>query len=331
MSAPDRRGGGARPASTSFAHHPAIAAALAAAAPQDDAEASARTPRPGHRVLREQIEAGYAMVGAMLPPHPEVTRSSHTTRSTDGSEIFMEWFTPPGEPPGRAVVHAHGGGFVGGSAEVFAPFVADYVARCGVPFLSVDYRLAPQAQDTVPAEDVFAGLAWLLAHAEELGVDPARVAVLGDSAGAGLAAGVAILARERGVRLARQLLIYPMLDDRTTTDPLLEPFLTFSAELSTIGWQALLGDTRGSDTVSPVAAPGRLEDFTGLAPAYVEVGELDLFREESVTYAQHLWAAGVSTELHVRPGLPHGFDNYALGAQVTERALTDRVQALLSL
>ncbi len=331
MSTPDARGGGAQSVSTSFAHHPAIAAALASAAREDDTDAAAPTAARDHGVLREQIEAGYAMVGALLPPHPEITRSSHTTRSADGAEISLTWFSAPGQPAGPAVVHAHGGGFVGGSAQLFAPFVADYVARSAVPFLSVDYRLAPQAQDTAPAEDVYAGLSWLRAHAELLGVDPARVAVLGDSAGAGLAAGVAVLARERGVRLARQMLIYPMLDDRTTTDPLLEPFLTFSAELSTIGWQALLGKARGSDAVSPVAAPGRLKDFTGLAPAYVEVGELDLFREESVSYAQRLWAAGVSTELHVRPGLPHGFDNYALGAHVTERAMTDRVEALRSL
>ncbi len=331
MSTPDHKGAGAQPAGTSFSHHPAVAAALASAGSQQNAGMSAPPPVADHRVLREQIEAGYAMVGAMLPPHPEITRSSHTTRSADGTEIGLQWFSAPGRPAGAAVVHAHGGGFVGGSVELFAPFIADYVARCGVPFLSVDYRLAPQAQDTAPAEDVFAGLAWLLPHAEELGIDPERVAVLGDSAGAGLAAGVAILARERGVRLARQILIYPMLDDRTTTDPFLEPFLTFSAELSTIGWQALLGDARGGNTVSPVAAPGRLEHFTGLAPAYIEVGELDLFREESASYAQRLWAAGVSTELHVRPGLPHGFDNYALGAHVTERAMADRVEAVRSL
>jgi len=334
MSTLDARGGTAEPASTSFAHHPAIAAALAFAAPADDPDApapTAPTAAPDHRVLREQIEAGYAMVGALLPPHPEITRSSHTTRSADGAEIGLEWFSAPGPPPGPAVVHAHGGGFIGGSTELFAPFVADYVARSAVPFLSVNYRLAPQAQDTAPAEDVFAGLAWLRAHAEQLGVDPERVAVLGDSAGAGLAAGAAILARERGVRLARQMLIYPMLDDRTTTDPLLEPFLSISADFSSTGWRALLGDAQGSDTVSPVAAPGRLQDFTGLAPAYIEIGELDLFRQESVAYAQRLWAAGVSTELHVRPGLPHGFDNYALGADVTERAMADRVEALRAL
>lgn len=172
---------------------------------------------------------------------------------------------------------------------LYAPFVADYVARSGVPFLSVDYRLAPQAQDTAPAQDVFAGLSWLRAHAEQLGVDPERVAVLGDSAGAGLAAGVAILAREQQVRLARQILIYPMLDDRTTSDPLLEPFLTISADFVKTGWRALLGHAQGSDEVSPVAAPGRLQDFTGLAPAYIEIGEVDLFRHESVSYAQRLW------------------------------------------
>lgn len=330
MSGPNSHGGDARPA-TALAHHPAVAATLSVAASVDGTGPPAPTA-PDHQVLREQITAGYAMVGAMLAQHPEITRSTHATCSVDGAQIALWWFSPPGHPSGAAVVHAHGGAFVGGSVEVFAPFIADYVARSGVPFLSVDYRLAPGAQGTLPAEDVYAGLAWLLAHAEDLGIDPARVAVMGDSAGAGLAAGVAVLARDREVDLARQILLYPMLDDRTTAaDPLLEPLLTFTPGLAAIGWRALLGEGYGGEAVSPIVAPGRLADFAGLAPAYLEVGELDHFREEDVSYAQRLWAAGVSTELHVRPGMPHGFDNYAPGTDAVERAMADRVEALRAL
>jgi acetyl esterase/lipase len=140
---------------------------------------------------------------------------------------------------------------------------------------------------------------------------------------------VAILARDRGVALARQILVYPMLDDRSLTpDPLLEPFLTWTYDGNFTGWSAVLGDELGTDTVSPIAAPARLTDFAGLAPTYLDVGELDLFRDEDIAYAQRLTKAGVSVELHVHPGAPHGFDRFAPDSKLTRRAIADRLRVI---
>ena len=140
----------------------------------------------------------------------------------------------------------------------------------------------------------------------DLGVDPARIGVMGDSAGGGLAAGVCLMARDRGgPAIAQQLLIYPMLDDRTRdTRPAAVPFLTWTYDDNVTGWGALLGDSAGSDAVSPYAAPARADDLTGLPDTYIDIGDLDIFRDEDIPYARRLADAGVPTELHRLPGMP---------------------------
>jgi acetyl esterase/lipase len=196
--------------------------------------------------------------------------------------------------------------------------------------LSVDYRRAPEDPHPAPVEDCFAALRWLADHARELGADAGRIAVMGDSGGGGLAAAVALLARDRGgPALARQVLVYPMLDDRTTTpDPLLVPFMTWTYDDNLTGWGALLGSAAGDADVPPYAAPARAKDLAGLPAAYVDVGELDIFRDEDVEYARRLGAAGVAIELHVHPGAPHGFDQMGPQFAVTRRARADRVRVL---
>ena len=184
-----------------------------------------------------------------------------------------------------------------------------------------------------PVEDAYAGLAWLAGHAAELGIDPGRIAVMGDSAGGGLAAGVAILSRDRkGPAVARQLLIYPMLDDRTTTpDPYIAPFAGWSYDDNATGWNALLGTGHEHREVDPPAAPGRLRTRRGLPPAYIEVGQLDIFRDEDLRYALTLSQAGVPVELHLHPGVPHEYDAIAFDADVSRRAQSDRDRVLRSL
>jgi acetyl esterase/lipase len=195
--------------------------------------------------------------------------------------------------------------------------------------LAVDYRLAPEHPHPVPVEDAYLGLRWLHEHAAELGVDPARIAVMGDSAGGGLAAAVALLARDRhGPALARQILVFPMLDDRTAPDPELAPFATWGYEDNLTAWTALLGEQVGGPGVSPYAAPARAADLAGLPPAYVEVGQLDVFRDEDLAYAQRLSAAGVDVEFHLHPGAPHEFDTYGWDTAVARRALADRHRVL---
>lgn len=311
----------------SFSLDPEVASALAAG---DD---PAQPPAPGDwQRIRDDVCTSYTALRQLVPDRPEVRRSDHTATTLDGSTAALRWFVPPHCRPGPAVVHAHGGGMVAGSVDLFAPFVAEYAALSGLPILSVDYPLAPQAQGTEPVEHVLAAVNWLRDGAEALGVDPRRIALLGESAGGGLVASAAVLARERGIDVSGQVLVYPMLDDRTTApDPLLTPFVTWPYSSNETGWRARLGDLAGSDEVGPENAPARLTDFAGLPPAYLEVGELDAFRDETVQYARGLWAAGVSAELHVLPGLPHGFDHAALTAQPTLRAKATRIHALLRL
>jgi acetyl esterase/lipase len=226
----------------------------------------------------------------------------------------------------------HGGGMIVGSVAIFDGPVSRYVARTGVSMLSLEYRLAPEHPHPAPVEDAYAGLVWLADHAAELGIDPGRIAVMGDSAGGGLAAGVAILSRDRkGPAVARQLLVYPMLDDRTTKpDPYIAPLAGWSYDDNATGWNALLGPGHEHREVDPSAAPGRLEDAAGLPPAYIEVGQLDIFRDEDVRYALTLSQAGVPVELHLHPGVPHEYDAIAFDADVSRRAQSDRDRVLRS-
>lgn len=191
--------------------------------------------------------------------------------------------------------------------------------------------MAPEHSGEAPVEDCYAALCWLAEHAADLGADPARLAVAGDSAGGGLAAGVSLLARDRGgPALALQLLIYPMLDDRTTKpDPELPPeFLTWTYEDNITAWGALRGDRAD---LSVYAAPARAENLNGLPPTYLDTGDLDIFRAEDIDYATRLSAAGVPTELHVHPGCPHAFEGLAPDADVSRRVVADRVRRLRAL
>ncbi len=251
--------------------------------------------------------------------------------SYDGTEISARWYEPADRTPGPAVVYFHGGGMIMGSVAGYDHLVAGYVVDSGLPFLSVDYRVAPEHPHPTPVEDCFAGLQWLVARADRLRVDPARVAVMGDSGGGGLAAGVVLLARDRGVPVAQQVLVYPMLDDRTTVpDPEMAPFAAWSYDDNYTGWHALLGNAVGTDAVPASAAPARANDVSGLPPTYIDTGDLDIFRDESIEYARRILATGTNVELHVHPGCPHGFDRMP-GLPVAARAFADRVRVLRQL
>jgi len=282
--------------------------------------------------LRAMADVGLGMLAQSLPSIGAVSEREVAVTAADDTELPAVWVTKDGHSTGSAAVYLHGGGMVCGSVATYLPFVRRYVERTGVPMLAVDYRLAPEHPHPTPVEDCFAALEWLHANAAELGVDPARIAVMGDSAGGGLAAGVALIARDRGVPLARQILVFPMLDDRTTVpDPELVDFAGWTYENNEMGWRALLGDAIGGADVSPYAAPSRATDLAGLAPVYLDVGELDIFRDEDVEFCRRLGLAGVSVELHVHPGVAHGFDMTLADARVTQRALADRCRTLMDL
>ncbi|MBW8754232.1 MAG: alpha/beta hydrolase [Sphingomonadales bacterium] len=215
-----------------------------------------------------------------------------------------------------AILHTHGGGFIIGKAEDSVRDLQMICRELDCVAVSVDYRLAPETTYAGSIEDNYAGLKWLHANAAELGADRARIAVMGESAGGGHAALLAITARDRGeVPLAFQCLIYPMLDDRTGSSRQVPPHvgtLIWTAESNRFGWESFLGQKPGGTTAPKGAVPARVADLAGLPPAFIGVGTLDLFCDEDVDYAQRLNAAGVPTELIVVEGAFHGFDGIAL-------------------
>jgi acetyl esterase/lipase len=220
-----------------------------------------------------------------------------------------------------AIVWMHGGGYVLGSYDLDQPLLDALVAATGGVAVSVQYRLAPETPFPGPVDDCFAALEFVRDAAGELGVDAARLAVGGASAGAGLAAACALRARDEGLALVHQHLIYPMLDDRQATPSSRWDLLAiWPREMNAFAWRCYLGDLYGTDAVPAYAAPARAEDLAGLAPAYLHVGGLDGFLHEDVDYASRLLAAGVSVELHVLPLVPHGFDQVAPDAAVTATA-----------
>ncbi|MER6694957.1 alpha/beta hydrolase fold domain-containing protein [Streptomyces minutiscleroticus] len=280
------------------------------------------------RALRDRINYQYTEMGRLAPPVPAGVDREDVSIPV-GGDVSLEarWYSKGGARPGSAVVYAHGGGQVAGTLDHYDRRMRVYVAETSVPILSVGYRVAPEGKGQQLSEDVFAGVMWLLEEADRLAVDPTRIAVMGDSGGGGLAASAAVLARDRGITIAQQILLYPMLDDRVTVaSSALDPFLAWTAGMNATSWNA-----RADGPASETTSPARLSDARGLAAAYIEVGDLDLLRNESLAYAQKLAAADVPLELHVHPGTPHAYEWLDESAAVTQRALADRYRVLRSL
>lgn len=240
-----------------------------------------------------------------------------------------------GEPARPAVLYLHGGGMISCTVETFRPAIARNVAATGVQFFGVDYPRAPEHPAPAAVNAAFEALKWLSSHAAEMGIDPARIIVMGDSAGGGLAAGTAIMARDQGLSppVAKQVLIYPMLDDRTSypEDAPIIKFLNWTTRQNTLSWDAYIGaDKRGKEDadVSPYAAPGRVESVEGLPSTYIDVGGLDLFRGESMKYGMRLVEANVEVEFHLYPGLPHGFEGGVNAVKLVDNAIENRIRAI---
>jgi acetyl esterase/lipase len=229
------------------------------------------------------------------------------------------------------IFHIHGGGYVAGSTATLEPIHRSLAAAADCCVVSVEYRLAPETRFPGAIEDCYAALSWLFAQAENLGVDPERIGVMGESAGGGLAAALALLARDRREHaLAFQHLIYPMLDDRTCVSKEPHPFageILWTSHNNAFGWSSLLGVSPGSDNVSPYAAAARAKDLSALPPTFISTGALDLFLEEDVEYGRRLIRAGVPVELHVYPGAYHAFD-ILTNARVAADAKRDSLAAL---
>jgi len=212
--------------------------------------------------------------------------------------------------PIPGVLAIHGGGYVIGDRTMNDGLFDRWCVDPGVVAVSVGYRLAPETPYPGPLEDCYRALAWTVEHADDLGIDPTCIGLYGASAGGGLAAGLALLARDRGeVEVAFQMLQYPMLDDRQITrSSQVEDLQIWSRTSNRFGWGAYLGHLYGSDAIPVYAAAARAEDLVGLPPTYICVGTLDGFVDEDIDFAQRLLHAQVPTELHVLPGAPHGFE-----------------------
>ncbi len=261
---------------------------------------------------------------ASAPDVPGVTVEDHWAPGAPGDpDVMVRVYTPTGvEKPVPGMYWIHGGGMVLGDVSMNDLDCKGVAVEMGCVVASVEYRLAPEHPHPAPIEDCYAGLKWLADNAASLGVDKEKIAIGGASAGGGLAAALALLARDRGeVEIIFQQLIYPMLDDRNITHSshYVQHPKVWNRNANLAGWSALLGKPAGADDVSPYAAPARAEDLSGLPPAFIIVGELDLFLDEDLEYAQRLIQAGVPTELHVFPGAFHGSDAMVPMSETSQR------------
>jgi acetyl esterase/lipase len=225
--------------------------------------------------------------------------------------------------PRPAILFMHGGGYIGGSVwrQTFRMQDAAKAHDCLV--VSVAYRVAPETPFPGPRDDCYAALQWLHAEAQQLGIDRERIVLLGESAGGGLAAQVALLARERDDAPIRgQVLVYPMIDDRTGMQDNVPAHIgthVWTRSSNRFGWQCYLGHEPGGEATTPAAAPAREADLSQLPPTWIGVGGLDLFVTENVDFAGRLMAAGVACELLVVPGAFHGFNRSAPKAAVSRQ------------
>jgi len=262
-----------------------------------------------------QIRAKAAETYAILPPPVIVSEEIFIPSIHGGPDIAVYLFRPEAiRADAGAILHIHGGGMVLGSVKLMQAGPAALAASAGVPVASVEYRLAPEHPFPAPQEDCHSALSWLAGQADALGFDAGRIIVAGESAGGGLAAALAIMARDLGgPAIAGQLLTYPMLDHRTGGDacpyanPMTGEFIWTRAS-NRFGWRALQGDYRADDERSGWFSPSLADDLAGLPPAYIATGSLDLFFDENLDYARRLVAAGVPVDLHSYAGAIHAFN-----------------------
>lgn len=300
-------------------------------------------------VIGEQLPTALTpdLIPLLRQPNPAIPRPSEEDLRRGGAFEVTERLVPGplGAPevsllicrpagvgtPLAAVYHTHGGGMIIGDNRMGVPQLLDWAEELQFVVVSVEYRLAPECPHPGPVEDCYAGLLWTAANAEELGIEPERIVVAGASAGGGLAAALALMARDRGgPPLAGQLLMCPMLDDRNDTPSSwqMEGHGVWDHTANQTGWTALLGDARGGPDVSPYAAPARAADLSGLPPAFIDVGSAETFRDEDVTYAGRIWQAGGIAELHVWPGGFHGFTMMAPEAAISREAIAAQLNWL---
>ncbi len=284
---------------------------------------------PDFQLDDAQLPAARETLAAGLPfNRPDGIRTGEISvpGAPGDPDVVLRVHRPEGVTgPLSSVYFIHGGGLVMGTAVRDDERMIRWAKRFNCVAIAVEYRLAPETPYPGPLEDCHAGLLYVHQNAAALGIDPDRIGIGGASAGGGLAAGLALLARDRAaVPIAFQLLIYPMLDDRMgTASSQWENAPVWNPKSNRYGWNAYLPGTAGGPDVPSYAAPARATDLACLPPTYVMVGTLDGFLDEAIDYANRLIHAGVPTELHVYPGAVHGFDSMARAVPVARRAVDD--------
>ena len=289
--------------------------------------------------LRQMVGTGQAQPSFEAPPLPPAYQAVLCEQRfipglAGEPDVRVLVYTPPhaASAPRPAYLHMHGGGFVLGSPEINDSSNRAYASDLDCVVVSVDYRLAPETRFPGALNDCYAALLWLHDQAEALGVDRARIAIGGESAGGGHAATLALHARDKGeVAICFQLLEAPMLDDRTGSSREPNPYcgeFVWTPEQNRYGWSALLGMAPGGNDVPAGAVPARAASLEGLPPACITVGALDLFMDENVNFAGRMMQAGIPTELHVIPGGYHGFGAAGPQAPLVRMLLDLRRNAL---
>lgn len=269
-----------------------------------------------------------------LAPCPLEPQERFVPGLCDDPDVRVLVFDPPGRSDRAAILHIYGGGMVMGTAESSSHANAALALEMGVLVISIDYRLAPENPFPAPQQDCLAAWDWLVANAQEIGVDLARIAIFGESAGGLLAAALAQMIRDTGRPVpCGQILTYPMLDYRTGSDlntplPNTGEFI-WTPEANCYGWSSHRGSYAVDDERIGWFSPAMASDLTGLPSTWIAVGALDLFLVEDLAYAQRLVAAGVSVESHVFPGCIHAF-NLMPGARFTIAYDRDLKSALRS-
>jgi acetyl esterase/lipase len=280
------------------------------------------------------LDASRKVMGSFSgPPLAAPAFEQRLVKRTDGaSDVVVYVINAKANGARPAILHTHGGGFVVGSARSGIADLQALAAELDCVIVTVEYRLAPETPFAGSMEDNYTALRWLYTHAAELGASPQRIAVMGESAGGGHAALLALTARDRGeIPLVFQLLIYPMLDDRTGTTrqpPAPIGTLLWTPELNRFGWRSFLGQEPASANVAAKAVPARYANLAGLPPTFIGVGSIDLFVDEDIDYARRLIDAGVPTQLLVVPGAFHGFDSIAPRSSVATSFTASKVAAL---